>query len=99
MVDFALNEREKALFEKAKEFTRKYITPYAHELEERNEFPWDLAQKAYEAGLMNVHVPKEIGGPGYTLLEETLISEAWGYGDAGAATTLMWLGRYTSTFN
>ena len=89
MVDFSLSKHEKELYEKAMEFTRKHITPHARELEEANEFPWEIAQKAKEAGLMHLHIPKEIGGQGYTLVEETLIAEAIGYGDAGVATTLL----------
>ncbi|MFX1475911.1 MAG: acyl-CoA dehydrogenase family protein [Promethearchaeota archaeon] len=89
MVDFALSKHEQELYETAMEFTHKYITPHARELEEANEFPLEIAQKAKEAGLMYLHLPKDIGGQGYTLLEETLIAEAIGYGDAGIATTLL----------
>ncbi len=88
-MDFALSEQEKELFKRAKEFTREHITPKAHELEKRNEFPKEVVQKAYEAGLMNLHIPKEAGGPGLSLLAETLVSEATGYGCAGMATSIM----------
>lgn len=89
MVDFALSQREQELFNKAVEFTRKNVIPNARELEEAKDFPWDLVQKAYLAGLMNSHVPKKYGGPENTMLEETLIGEAIGYGDAGVATTIL----------
>ncbi|MHA1247004.1 MAG: acyl-CoA dehydrogenase family protein [Candidatus Thorarchaeota archaeon] len=88
-MDFKLSEQEQKIWERAQEFTREYITPKAHELEKRNEFPKDVVQKAYEAGLMNLHVPKEAGGPGLSLLAETLVSEATGYGCAGMATSIM----------
>ncbi len=88
-MDFSLSEKDQKLEERAKQFTRENITPRAHELEKRMEFPRDIVQKAYEAGLMNLHIPKEAGGPGLSLLSETLVSEATGYGCAGMATSIM----------
>ncbi|MCF2136805.1 MAG: acyl-CoA dehydrogenase family protein [Candidatus Thorarchaeota archaeon] len=88
-MDFKLTEQEQELWERAKQFTYEYITPRAIELEKRNEFPKEVVQKAYEAGLMNLHIPKEAGGPGLSLLAETLVSEATGYGCAGMATSIM----------
>ena len=88
-MDFSLSEKDQKLFERAKEYTREHVTPRAHELEKRNDFPKEVVQKAYEAGLMNLHVPPEAGGPGLSLLSETLVSEATGYGCAGVATTIL----------
>lgn len=88
-MDFSLSEKEQKLWDRAKEFTAEHITPKAQELEKHNEFPKDVVQKAYEAGLMNLHIPKEAGGPGLSLLSETLVSEATGYGCAGLATSIM----------
>ncbi|MHA1770658.1 MAG: acyl-CoA dehydrogenase family protein [Candidatus Thorarchaeota archaeon] len=88
-MDFKLTEQEQELWERAKQFTYEHITPRAIELEKRNEFPKEVVQKAYEAGLMNLHIPKEAGGPGLSLLAETLVSEATGYGCAGMATSIM----------
>ncbi|TXT55986.1 MAG: Acyl-CoA dehydrogenase [Candidatus Thorarchaeota archaeon] len=88
-MDFSLTKEEQELYEKAKTFTKEHITPKAHELEKKDEFPADVVQKAYEAGLMNLHIPKEAGGPGMSLLAETFVSEATGYGCAGIATSIM----------
>ena len=89
MVEFELSSSEKEIKDRAERFTREHITPYASDLDRKNEFPRQLVQKAYEAGLMNLHVPKSVGGLGRTLLEETLVSEAIGYGCAGCATSIM----------
>ena len=88
-MDFRLSDKEQKLWERAEEFTREHITPRAHILEARDEFPKEVVQKAYEAGLMNLHIPPEAGGPGVSLLGETLVSEATGYGCAGMATSIM----------
>lgn len=88
-MDFSFSDKEQKLWEKAKAFTMEHITPHAIELEKRNEFPKEVVQKAFEAGLMNLHIPTEAGGPGHSLVSETLVSEATGYGDAGMATSIM----------
>ncbi len=89
VMDFSLSEKEQKLYDRAKQFALEHITPRAHELEKRNDFPKEVVQKAYEAGLMNLHIPQEAGGPGLSLLMETLVSEATGYGCAGMATSIM----------
>jgi acyl-CoA dehydrogenase len=88
-MDFSLSDKEQKLWERAKAFAMENITPRAIELEKRNEFPKEVVQKAFEAGLMNLHIPTEAGGPGLSLVSETLVSEATGYGDAGIATSMM----------
>ena len=88
-MDFSLSEKEQKLWERAKAFTYEHITPKANELEKKNEFPKEIVQKAYEAGLMNLHIPKAAGGPELSLFSETLVSEATGYGCAGTATSIM----------
>jgi acyl-CoA dehydrogenase len=80
-MDFSLSDKEQKLWERAKAFAMENITPRAIELEKRNEFPKEVVQKAFEAGLMNLHIPTEAGGPGLSLVSETLVSEATGYGD------------------
>ena len=88
-MDFSLSDKEEKLWERAKAFAMENITPRAIELEKRDEFPKEVVQKAFEAGLMNLHIPTEAGGPGLSLLSETLVSEATGYGCAGIATSVM----------
>lgn len=87
-MDFNLTPEQKELQERARKFTREYITPVANEREKRDEVPIDIVQKAYDLGLMNLHVPKDVGGPGLELLEETLVAEEIGYGCAGCATSI-----------
>ncbi len=89
MIDFTLSPQEEELWNEAKKFAYKYITPVAAELEKKDEYPMEVVQKAYEWGLMNLHVPKDVGGPGRSLVEETLVSEATGYGCSGLATSIM----------
>lgn len=88
MVDFQLSESDKKLWETALNFSKQYIVPNAVKLDQADKIPIDICQKAYELKLMNLHVPKEAGGSGNSLFEETLVSEATGWGDAGCATSI-----------
>jgi acyl-CoA dehydrogenase len=88
-MDFSLSDKEQKLWERAKAFTKENVTPRAIDLEKRDEFPKEVVQKAFEAGLMNLHIPTAAGGPELSLLSETLVTEALGYGCAGIATSVM----------
>ncbi|MHA1270648.1 MAG: acyl-CoA dehydrogenase family protein [Candidatus Helarchaeota archaeon] len=88
MLDFDFNEEQMKLKEKAAKFTQEEVIPVISKFDEKEEFPWDLAKKAYELGLMNVRIPKEFGGKGYGLLEEILIIEEICTGCVGLGTSL-----------
>ena len=63
-ISFALTDEQRALRELAREFAANEIRPKAAEYDERSTHPSDLIAKAHELGLMNPHVPEELGGLG-----------------------------------
>ncbi len=87
-MDFKLTESQEQLLDRAMKFSREEIVPNAIEFDKADEIPVELCQKAFDAGFMNCHFPKKLGGPGLSLLEETLIFQAMGYGDPGCATSI-----------
>ncbi len=87
MIDFSLSEEQQQFRDLAQEFAKNEIRPVAAALDEEEKFPAELCHKAWELGLMNVHVPKEYGGLGLGVLEECLISEEIGWGCTGVGTT------------
>ncbi len=87
MIDFSLSEDQQQFRELAHEFAKNEIRPAAARLDEEEKFPDEVCRKAWELGLMNVHVPKEYGGLGLGVLEECLISEEIGWGCTGVGTT------------
>ena len=87
MIDFSLSEEQQQFRDLAQEFAKNEIRPAAAKLDEEEKFPADLCRKAWELGLMNVHVPREYGGLGLGVLEECLISEEIGWGCTGVGTT------------
>jgi alkylation response protein AidB-like acyl-CoA dehydrogenase len=62
-ISFALSDEQRALRELAREFAAKEIRPKAAEYDEHATHPADLIAKAHDLGLMNVHLPEELGGP------------------------------------
>jgi acyl-CoA dehydrogenase len=45
--------------------------------------------KAHELGLMNVHVPEDVGGPGLSIFDGILIGEEFSWGCSGIAVSLV----------
>ena len=88
-ISFALTEEMRDLQARAREFTRKEIEPIAAEYDRRGEPPLFIVERAMEAGLMNLTVPKEYGGHGYDNLTSCLVAEELAAGCAGITITLM----------
>src|SRR6266581_1746812 len=63
-VSFALTEEQRSLRGLAHEFAEKEIRPKAAKYDEHQTHPADVIAKAHEVGLMNPHVPEELGGAG-----------------------------------
>jgi acyl-CoA dehydrogenase len=85
-VSFALTDEQKELRALAREFAQKEIRPKAAEYDERMQHPADVIAKAHEVGLMNIHVPEELGGLGLRSFEGMLVSEELAWGCSGIAT-------------
>lgn len=88
MVDFTLTDEQKNLRELAHDFAEKEIRPVAWEYDRDSTWPAEVLQKAWEVGLMNVHVPEEHGGPGLSYLDGCLIEEEISWGCSGIGTSL-----------
>jgi acyl-CoA dehydrogenase len=83
MIDFSLNDKQKDIQEKYRDFTQRWIIPNAKKYDELAEFPWEVTKAAYEEGLMNGPVPEKFGGNGYSILEAAIASEELGAGCIG----------------
>ena len=88
MIDFSLSEEQQLFRALAHEFAQNEIVPVAAQLDVEEKFPEAVCRKGWELGLMNVHVPKEYGGLGLGVLEESLIAEETGWGCTGVGTTM-----------
>src|SRR5256885_3987471 len=88
-VSFALTDEQKALRELAHEFAAKEIRPVAAEYDEHQTHPADVIAKAHHIGLMNPHIPEELGGPGLGGFEGVLIGEELCWGCSGIGTSIV----------
>jgi acyl-CoA dehydrogenase len=89
LVDFTLTDEQKDLRELAHDFAEKEIRPVAWDYDRDSTWPQEIIEKAFEVGLMNVHIPEAYGGPGLDYLSGCLIEEDLGWGCSGIGTTLM----------
>ena len=83
MIDFSLTKEQKELQEKVRDFAQRVMIPNARKYDESAEFPWEVVKQAYDEGLMNGPVAKELGGSGHNIFESALSSEELGAGCVG----------------
>jgi acyl-CoA dehydrogenase len=88
-ISFALTEEQRGLRELAHEFAEKEIRPRAAEYDEHQTHPADVIAKAHDVGLMNPHIPEELGGAGLGALEGALIGEELCWGCSGIGTSIV----------
>jgi acyl-CoA dehydrogenase len=88
MVDFSLSEEQQMLKEMAREFTRREIMPKAMHHDETGEFPVEICRKAWENGLLNLHIEEAYGGLGLGVFESAIVCEETAYGCSGITTAM-----------
>jgi acyl-CoA dehydrogenase len=88
-ISFSLSDEQRALRDLSREFAEREIRPVAADYDERSQHPADVIAKAHEVGLMNPHIPEELGGPGLSAFEQILIGEELAWGCSGIATSIV----------
>jgi acyl-CoA dehydrogenase len=88
MVDFSLTKEQIDLQNRTREFAQELMIPYAHYYDKTGEFPLPIIKKCWEAGLMNLAIPKEYGGPGLGSIEQCIAVEELAAGCAGMTTSI-----------
>lgn len=73
----------------ARKIAREKILPVRAELDEREEFPWEVVKISAEAGLMGVSMPEEYEGFGGGVLEYCLVAEELSRVCLGIATSVV----------
>jgi acyl-CoA dehydrogenase len=96
VVDFTLTDEQKSMREMAHEFAEREIRPVAWEYDRDATWPGEIIEKAWELGLMNVHLPSEYGGPGLGFLDGALIEEEIAWGCSGISTSVSCNGLATA---
>ena len=58
---FELNEEQIAIQKMARDFAEKEIMPYARDLDEKEDFPWEILRKLHSVGLHDLLCRKRRG--------------------------------------
>lgn len=81
--NFGLNDEQLEMQSVVRKFTADEIIPVAAHHDRTGEYPWDIIRKAWKLGLMNVHIPADIGGLDLSCVTGSIIAEEMSYGCAG----------------
>ena len=88
MIDFTLTPEQEQLKQLAHDFAEKEIRPKAGHHDETGEFPTAIIKKAWELGLVNVHLEEDVGGLGLGLRDGAILQEELGWGCTGISTAI-----------
>ncbi|MEI6791285.1 MAG: acyl-CoA dehydrogenase family protein [Myxococcaceae bacterium] len=88
MINFDLSDDQKQLKSLAHDFAEKEIKPKAAHYDETGEWPQDILKKAYELGLVSIHIPAEYGGLGLGALDGCIMEEELSWGCSGITTAI-----------
>jgi len=61
-MDFSPTQEQRQIQEMVAEFVDEEVKPRAAEIDETDEFPWDLVAEMADLGLMGMPIPEEYGG-------------------------------------
>ncbi len=88
-MDYFLTAEQKMIRDLAKKVADEKMVPVRAELDEKEEFPWEMVRISAEAGLMGVSMPEEYEGFGGGILEYCLVAEELSRVCLGIATSVV----------
>lgn len=88
-MDLSLNESQLTYLDTVRKFVKNEITPHILELEKGHVFPWDIINKAWETGILNLCIPESVQGYEVDAITSALIIKELSYGDTGISTSAM----------
>jgi len=88
MVDFNLSDIQREFQQLARDFAQNEVVPKAAYHDETAEYPREVLKKAWELGLMNLHIPEDCGGLELGSFESVLINEEIAAGCSGICTAM-----------
>ena len=88
-MDYILTPDQKMIQDLARKIAQEKILPVRAELDEKEEFPWEIVKISAAAGLMGVSMPVEYEGFGGGILEYCLVAEELSRICLGVATSVV----------
>lgn len=90
VLEFGLTEDQLDLQKMVREFAEKELTwDKMKDLDEKGEIAMDAYKKAAEMGLTSITIPEQFGGAGMGQVENAIVAEELGYGNASFCTTVL----------
>ncbi len=86
-MDYFLNEEQIMIRDLARQIAEEKIVPLRAELDETEEFPWEIMQALAQSDMFGLFIPEEYGGIGKGCLELCLAVEELSRACLGVATT------------
>lgn len=86
-VNYFLTEEQQMIVDLARQIAVEKIIPVRAELDETEEFPWDIMKDIAQADLFGLYVPEEYGGFAKGCFENCLALEQLAYGCIAVTTT------------
>lgn len=74
-MDYFLTDEQRMLKELARKIAEEKVIPVRAELDEKEEFPWEIMRVCADAGLFGVSIPEQYGGSGGGVFENCLVVE------------------------
>jgi len=86
-VDYFLTEEQQMIREIAAKIATEKVRPVRAELDESEEFPWDIMKILAQSDLFGIYLPEEYGGSGGGVFENCLAIEEMARACISVATT------------
>ena len=74
-MEYGLTEEQKEIVELTRKIAKEKVLPARAELDEKEEFPWEIMNIFADAGLFGIYIPEKYGGLGFGNLENCLAIE------------------------
>ncbi len=88
MKELFVNLKQREIQQKAKDFAKKSIIPYAEYYDKKPSLPREIFKSAIGAGIMLGMIPEEYGGCGYSSRERFIIAEECAWACAGISISM-----------
>lgn len=75
-MDFSLTDEQRMFQDSVRRFARQELAEDAAERARQGDYPWDVARKMAELGLMGIALPEADGGSGGTLVDSIIAIQA-----------------------
>ncbi|WP_333652507.1 acyl-CoA dehydrogenase family protein [Dissulfurispira sp.] len=86
-MDYFLTEEQQMIRDLARQIAEEKVVPVRAELDEKNEYPWEIIKTLAQSDMIGLFIPEEYGGLGKGCLELCLVVEELSRACVGVSTT------------